>query len=356
MGKLSEYAFVASILATGLALVMYLVYAVSGLRAARMQTAGTPVTSGAVGLISGPRTAAIGKYATILTWLATIALLVSLVLRAIVTGHGPFANMYEFSMAFAFGILVTYLYFERRYHQRILALVALPVALGMLLYAATIPADIEPLVPALQNNLLLTVHVATAIVAYGSFAIAFAASYLFLLQTAYALTVLLGTAAFAAGGLLGLLTGGADPAPQAFVYAMVATGVTLVAMTAVTWYLNRGVTQAEAGGGRWGLPKPMVLDEIGYRAVVVGFPFLTLTIILGAVWAETAWGSYWSWDPKETASLVTWFIYGAYLHARVMRGWRGNRAAWLLVIGFLATLLTYFGNLIFGGLHSYSGL
>ncbi len=292
MGKLSEYAFVASILATALATLFYVMYALSGLRAARMQTAGGPAT-GAVGMISGPRTAAIGRYATMLTWLATLALLTSLVLRTIVTGHGPFANMYEFSMAFAFGILVAYLYFERKYHQRVLALVALPVALGMLLYAATIPATIEPLVPALQNNLLLTVHVATAIVAYGSFAIAFAASLLYLVQ------------------------------PE---------------------------------GGRWGLPKPQVLDEIGYRAVVVGFPFLTLTIILGAVWADTAWGTYWSWDPKETASLVTWLIYGAYLHARVMRGWRGRRAAGLLVLGFAATLFTYFGNLIFGGLHSYSGL
>ena len=180
MAKLSEYTFVASIFMTGLALVLYLSYAISGLRAARLQTAGGPGTSGSIGLISGPRTAAIGRYATLLTWLATVTLLASLVFRAIVTGHGPFANMYEFSMAFAFGILVTYLYFERKYHQRILALIALPVALGMLLYAATIPADIEPLVPALQNNLLLTVHVATAIVAYGSFAIAFAASYLFL--------------------------------------------------------------------------------------------------------------------------------------------------------------------------------
>ena len=180
MAKLSEYVFVASIFMTSLALVLYLAYAISGLRAARMQTAGGPGTSGSLGLVSGPRTAAIGRYATLLTWLATLTLLVSLVFRAIVTGHGPFANMYEFSMAFAFGVLVTYLYFEHKYHQRILALVALPVALGMLLYAATIPADIEPLVPALQNNLLLTVHVATAIVAYGSFAIAFAASYLFL--------------------------------------------------------------------------------------------------------------------------------------------------------------------------------
>jgi ABC-type transport system involved in cytochrome c biogenesis permease subunit len=294
MAKMSEYAFVAAMLATGLAFIFYVLYAVSGLRAARMQTAGGPATTTAsLGLMSGPRTAAMGRYATMLGWLATFALLASLVFRAIATGHGPFANMYEFSMAFAFGILVAYMWFERKYHQRILGVIVMPVALAMMLYAATIPADIEPLVPALQNNLLLTVHVAVAIVAYGSFAIAFAAALMYLIQ------------------------------PE---------------------------------GGRWGLPKPSVLDEMGYRAVVVGFPFLTLTIILGAVWADVAWGSYWSWDPKETASLVTWLIYGAYLHARVMRGWRGSRAAWLLVLGFAATLFTYFGNLFFGGLHSYSGL
>jgi ABC-type transport system involved in cytochrome c biogenesis permease subunit len=293
MGKISEYAFIFSMLSTGLAIALYLAYAVSGLRAARLQAAGVPGGGGSVGFISGPRTAAIGRYATLLTWLAFLTLGASLVFRTIATGHGPFANMYEFSMAFAFGILGLYLWFERKYHQRLLALVALPVALAMMFYASTIPADIEPLVPALQNNLLLTVHVATAIGAYGSFAIAFAAAALYLVQ------------------------------PE---------------------------------GGRWGLPKPQVLDEIGYRAIVIGFPFLTLTIILGAVWADTAWGRYWSWDPKETASLVTWLIYGAYLHARVMRGWRGRRAAWLLVLGFVATLFTYFGNYFFGGLHSYGGL
>jgi len=293
MAKMSDYSLVASILMTIFSLVLYIAYAVSGIRAARLQTAGGMGAARTVGLTSGPGTAEIGKYATIVAWLATICLGASLVFRTIATGHGPLANMYEFSMAFAFGVLVSYLWFERKYHQRVLALVALPVALAMLLYAKTIPATIDPLVPALQNNLLLTVHVAVAIIAYGSFAIAFAASVLYLVQ------------------------------PE---------------------------------GGRWGLPKPQVLDEIGYRAVVIGFPFLTLTIILGAVWANTAWGTYWSWDPKETASLVTWFIYGAYLHARVMRGWRGKRAAWLLVLGFAATLFTYFGNLFFGGLHSYSGL
>jgi len=293
MEKLSWYFVIASILWTGIAIVLYLAYALSGLRAARMRTAGMETTTTAMGIVSGPRTAAIGSYATIVGWLAVFTLFFALVFRAIATGHGPFQNMYEFSLAFALGVLVTYMYFEHKYHQRVLALIAMPVALDMMLYAWTIPSTIEPLVPALQNNLLLTVHVAVAIIAYGSFAIAFGAALLYTIQ------------------------------PE---------------------------------GGRWGLPKPQVLDEIGYRAVVVGYPFLTLTIILGAVWANTAWGTYWSWDPKETASLVTWLIYGAYLHARVVRGWRGQRAAWLLIIGFAAVLFTYFGNLFFGGLHSYSGL
>lgn len=293
MYKMSEYSFVAGALALVLALLCYVAYTLSGLRAARMQTAGATVRTGTLGFVSGPGTASIGKYASILGWLGMAALTAFLTFRTIATGHGPFANMYEFSVAFAWGIVTAYMWFEQRYHQRILALVAFPVALALMAYANTIPSTIEPLVPALQNNLLLTVHVAVAIVAYGSFTVAFAAAILYLIQ------------------------------PE---------------------------------GGRWGLPKPEVLDEIGYRSIVVGFPFLTLTIILGAVWADVAWGSYWSWDPKETASLVTWLIYGAYLHARVVRGWRGERAAWLLILGFAATLFTYFGNLFFGGLHSYSGL
>jgi len=295
MEKMSYYAFVAAVIATGLAFLLYVGYALSGLRAARMQTAGNGwgLRTGPLGLVVEPRTATFGRYGSILGWLAFGFLSAWLVFRTLATGHGPFANMYEFSVAFAWGILGAYYWFERSYHQRILGLLALPIALAMMLYAATIPSTIEPLVPALQNNLLLTVHVAVAIVAYGSFTIAFAAAILFLIQPA---------------------------------------------------------------GGRWGLPKPAVLDEIGYKAVVVGFPFLAATLVLGAIWADVAWGSYWSWDPKETASLVTWLIYATYLHARVIRGWTGTRAAILLLIGFGATLFTYFGNYFFGGLHSYAGL
>jgi len=295
MEKMSYYSFIAAVIAASLALLLYVGYALSGLRAARMQTAGNGLglRTGTFGLVIEPRTATFGRYGSILGWLAFAFLSAWLVFRTIATGHGPFANMYEFSVAFAWGILGAYYWFERSYHQRILGLLALPIALAMMLYAATIPARIEPLVPALQNNLLLTVHVAVAIIAYGSFSIAFGAAILFLIQPA---------------------------------------------------------------GGRWGLPKPIVLDEIGYKAVVIGFPFLAATLVLGALWADVAWGSYWSWDPKETASLVTWLIYATYLHARVVRGWTGRRAAYLLLIGFAATLFTYFGNYFFGGLHSYAGL
>jgi len=287
MYELSQYAFAATLAALSLAVALYLVNAIGGRSLRMMSFAGgggsststldTAVTVG-------------GRYATILTVNATAFLTASLVFRAIAAGHGPFANMYEFSLAFSWGALVLYLYFEVRYHLRTLALIVLPIALGMLVFATTVPSEIDPLVPALQNNLLLTIHVAVAIFAYGAFALAFGAAVLYLMQHRDAI--------------------------------------------------------------RW-LPRRAVLDEIAYRAVMVGFPMMFLVIILGALWAQIAWGSYWTWDPKETASLVTWLIYGGYLHARVVRGWRGQRSALLLIIGFAATMFTYFGNYFFGGLHSY---
>jgi cytochrome c-type biogenesis protein CcsB len=96
-----------------------------------------------------------------------------------------------------------------------------------------------------------------------------------------------------------------------------------------------------------------VLEKTSYQAVIIGFPFMTLTIILGSLWAEISWGRYWGWDPKETASLVTWLLYVGYLHARVIRGWRGKKLSILLVVGFCAVLFTFFGNFFFRGLHSY---
>lgn len=287
MYDLSQYSFVAAFAALALGMLLYLANVV-GARSVRLMG----LADGGSMSTSALDTAfdAAGRYATILAVNAFAFLTASLAFRAVASGHGPFSNMYEFSLAFAWGALGIYLYFELRYGLRPLALLVLPVALGLLAYATTVPSDIEPLVPALQHDLLLTVHVAVAVIAYGAFALAFGAAVLYLLQRRDTI--------------------------------------------------------------RW-LPKAAVLDEIGYKAVVLGFPMMALVIILGALWAEIAWGSYWSWDPKETASLVTWLIYGGYLHARVVRGWRGTRSALLLILGFAATLFTYFGNYFLGGLHSY---
>ncbi len=287
MYDLSQYAFVAAFAALGIAVFLYVVSVIGARGVSRLSLAnGGTVNSSNLGSALDT----VGRYATILTVNSFVFLTASLAFRAIEAGHGPFSNMYEFSLAFAWGALALYLYFEVQYKLRSLALLVLPVALGLMTYATTVPSDIEPLVPALQHNLLLTVHVAVAIVAYGAFALGFGTAVLFLFQRRDSI--------------------------------------------------------------RW-LPRSTVLDELGHKAVMVGFPAMFLTIILGAVWADIAWGRYWSWDPKETASLVTWLIYGGYLHARVLRGWRGTRSAALLIVGFGATLFTYYGNLFFGGLHSY---
>lgn len=286
MSNLSYFAFVAALVAVTVAFAMQAIGMVAARPRRSLAFAG-PAPQRTVAATPGTS----GNYSALLTVNAFVFLTAALVFRALATGHGPFASMFEFSMSFAWGVLALHFYFRFRYPAPSLAMLTLPVAIGLLAYAATVPRDVEPLIPALQNQTLLTVHVATAIIAYGAFAVAFAAGVLYLVQ-------------------------------------------------------RRDTV-------RW-LPASAVLDEIGYKAVVVGFPMLALTILLGAVWAEIAWGSYWSWDPKETASLGTWLIYGGYLHARVVRDWRGQRSALLLIGGFSATLLTYYGNVFFGGMHSYA--
>jgi cytochrome c-type biogenesis protein CcsB len=285
---MSQYTFVAGFVSVAAATVLYILYAFA---VRRQMAAGAGNGTRSVTISTGAR-GELGPYGTTLAALGFVFLTLSLVTRAIATGHGPFSNMYEFSVAFGWGIVGAYLYFERRYQLRALGALVMPVAALLLWYASTVPSSIQPLVPALQNNLLLTLHVAVAIVAYATFAVAFGAAVLYLFQNEYDLA--------------------------------------------------------------W-LPSADVFDDIGYRAVIIGFPSMALVIILGAVWADVAWGRYWAWDPKETASLITWLIYGGYLHARALRGWRGKRSAGLLILGFGATLFTYFGNLFFGGLHSYAG-
>lgn len=231
-----------------------------------------------------------GFLATVTAVAGFLALTVSIAARAIATGHGPFSSMYEFAIAFAWGTVAMGLYFQRRYHTSVVNAIGVAVALALLLFASTLPSQATPLVPALQQSFLLSVHVASAVIAYGSLTTGFGAAVLYMIQTS---------------------------------------------INSVR------------------LPSAEVLDDLSYRTVLVGFPALTLVIVLGAIWADVAWGRYWSWDPKETASLVTWLVYAGYLHARVLRGWRGRKSALLLIIGFAAILFTFFGNYIFQGLHSY---
>jgi len=119
---------------------------------------------------------------------------------------------------------------------------------------------------------------------------------------------------------------------------------------------SRQEAEGVSGGVVGRMPSSRVLDDLVYRAIVWGFPFLTAGIITGAAWANYAWGTYWSWDPKETWSLIVWLVYAVYLHARITRGWHGKRAAILSIVGFGATLFCYLGvNLLLSGLHSYGG-
>jgi cytochrome c-type biogenesis protein CcsB len=244
----------------------------------------------------------LGRIGSLLGWLAVLAFFLGLVLRSIVEQHAPWSNLYEFSLSFTTALLLCYLIFEARFHERVRAwglyICALAViTLGIALYLGVtynMINDSQALIPALQDKPILTVHVGVAIFAYSLFCVAFGA------------------------GLIMLIQGG------------------------------------EGQRYRW-LPSAEAADALGYKAVIAGFPLLALTLILGAYWANYAWGHYWSWDPKETSALVTWLIYAVYLHARGIRGWRGKRVAWLLTLGFMATLFTYYGVSFFvPSLHSYA--
>jgi ABC-type transport system involved in cytochrome c biogenesis permease subunit len=228
--------------------------------------------------------------ATLMLAIALLFLTLSTVARATATGHGPFSNMYEFSVAFCWGIMAASLYFQWRYRIAVVTAGGVVIALALLAYAYTLPSRHVPLAPALQQSLLLSFHVAAAMLAYGMFAIGFGAAAIYLVRR---------------------------------------------------YYIGTGASRLET------------LENTAHHAVLIGFPFMTLTIVLGALWADIAWGRYWGWDPKETSSLVTWLVYAAYLHARVLRGWRGSKSVLLIVVGFLAVLFTFFGNYFFSGLHAY---
>jgi cytochrome c-type biogenesis protein CcsB len=206
--------------------------------------------------------------------------------------QAPLSNFYESLVFFAWTLPALGLFAFRRYFKGYLGAVIATIACLLLAYASFggVDSRIKPLMPALKSNWLL-IHVVTAFLGYAAFALAFGTAILYLVQ---------------------------ERRPRAAV------------------------------------PSQAQLDRLLYRATVLGFLLLTLGILTGAVWAESAWGRYWGWDPKETWSLITWLVYATLLHARLLKGWQGRRIAWLAVVGFMAVLFTYFGvSFLLTGLHSY---
>ena len=250
------------------------------------------------------RSSVIGNLATSVTIVGLIGQITAFFLRwkesyALGYGHIPLSNQFESMVFFALVIILIYLVIEYKFKIKTIGAFVTPVAsilLALTTLTDSFPNEIQPLVPALQSN-WLTYHVITCFLGYAAFAVSFGVSMMYLMKTA-------------------VLDG----------------------------KRTKGI-----------LPDERVLDDINYKAIAIGFPMLTIGIITGAAWANYAWGSYWSWDNKETWSLVTWLFYAAFLHARFTRGWRGKKAAILSIIGFCAVIFTYFGvNYLLPGLHSYS--
>jgi len=314
------------------------------------------------------------KLGTMLLFLGLLAHTAALILRWVSSGHAPMANLYESLSLFGWGIVLFFLIAQRFYPVQAAGAIVVPTAFLITSIAFIFYTGPEPLVPALQSY-WLWIHVTIAMLSYGLFALAFGAGFFYIVQeyllkknyrnVLYSFVLLLGTLGFVLGLWAGSwLTDPAkvmDPLTQevsnqyaASDYLKIIGGsiVGLVIGLGLGFAAGKGASKA---GFAKRLPSLDVLDEVSYRGIAFGFPLLTIGIITGAIWADQAWGTWWSWDPKETWSLITWLFYGGYLHTRLTMGWRGRHSAIIAVIGLIMVLITYLGvNLFLSGLHSYT--
>jgi len=218
-----------------------------------------------------------------------------LVLRSLHLRHLPLTNMYEYISMFSWFAALGYFVALALWRNHAIGAFVGPCIFMLIAVASLLPKQASmQLVPALQSW-WLQIHVTLAALGEAAFLVAFACNVMYFVKTRLGTTRLAGR-----------------------------------------------------------LPEAGALDRVGYKAVAVGYPLFTVgALFAGAIWAEQAWGSFWSWDPKEVGSLVVWLVYSAYLHARITRGWSGGKAAALSMIGFICTLLTFFANMVLGGLHAY---
>jgi len=247
----------------------------------------------------------LSRLGTYLSLLGFLAQTLAIILRWVESyemgiGHAPLSNLYESLVFFSWTLMLLYLILEWRTKNRTIGAFVTPLAFLALAYASFSPnisSQIQPLIPALKSNWLIS-HVITCFFGYAAFTLSF--------------------------------------------------GVSIM-------YLLKRLDTAEKDNRFLGLiPSAAILDDLNYQMIVIGFLMLTLGIITGSVWAHSAWGTYWSWDPKETWSLITWLVYASVIHTRLVKGWTGKKIAILSIVGFACVLFTYFGVNYLAGLHSYA--
>jgi cytochrome c-type biogenesis protein CcsB len=319
----SQHAYVAAVTIYVLSMFFYLAEAAFGRKAEK--TAAEPakalVTSGGAtvtGTTVGPDPDApvntgtrgnrplaerLGRMAVALTVLGAAVHLLSIVLRGLAVHRWPLGNMYEFMSFVCLVAVIAWLIMLQRFQiRRLGAFVLIPVFILMFLGGTVLYTQAEPVQPALQSYWLV-IHVTVVSTACGVLLVPGVASVLYLIKGAH----------------------------------------------------ERNSAMFMRLGPK--LPTQATLDRLAYRTTIFGFPLFTFGVICGAIWAESAWGRFWGWDPKETTAFIAWVVYAAYLHSRATAGWRGNRAAIINVLGFAVMIFNlFFINLVTTGLHSYAGV
>lgn len=352
-----------------------------------------------------------GKLAIIVTIIGFLLHLGYFITRWVYKGTAPVSNMFEFTTAFGMFIIAAFILIYYMYRLTALGVIALPIAILIIGYAAMFPKDVDPLVPSLQSY-WLHIHVTTAAAGQSILAISAVAGLLYLLKSinpkvksksrfwmeavlyfgVLVVGFMLATVLFKGFGYEANFTYiDTKDAESEITYNMPAVfgmnDYTLLTddvmdpifempavinakkLTTVFWSFVFGtviylIIRLVTRRSILEMLHPLVqkvnlnlLDEVGYRSVLIGFPVFTLgALVFAMIWAQEAWGRYWGWDPKEVWALITWLFYAAYLHLRLSKGWEGKKSAWLAVIGFAIILFNLIVvNLVIAGLHSYAG-
>lgn len=269
------------------------------------------------------------KFGQANTIFANVLLFFILCSRWIVAGYFPLSNLYESLLFLTWTLLTLYLYIEIKTNSRLIGAILIPITLLINGFAnLTLSPEMQkssPLVPALQSNWLM-LHVSMMLLSYGTLIMGSLLSILFLVIS-----------------------------KNKEVDLQLTQNSSLPLYNVMLEYYETKIVSPTMAISELGKLKLLQsLDNWSYRIIGLGFPFLTIGIISGGVWANEAWGSYWSWDPKETWALITWLIFATYLHARITKGWEGNRTAILGGLGFFVIWICYLGvNFLGKGLHSY---